>query len=154
MKTSIQLIAGVMLAVFSALGGEPPETSQMIFRDYPALKWDKIVPELGDDSPQICILHVDPKTKASQLLIRTPTGIHVRRHWHSANETHTTVLGTWTFECGGERVEQGPGSFNYIPAKMVHEAWAPAGGLVFITVDGPWDNNWVDGPPTATDLRK
>ena len=65
MKTSIQLIAGVMLAVFSTLGGEPPETSQMIFRDYAALKWDKIVPELGDDSPQICILHVDPKTKAS-----------------------------------------------------------------------------------------
>jgi hypothetical protein len=93
MKTPIQFIAGLMLAVFSTLGGEPSETSQMIFRDYAALKWDKILPELGDDSPQICILRVDPKTKATQLLIRTPTAIHVRRHWHSANETHTTVLG-------------------------------------------------------------
>jgi hypothetical protein len=37
---------------------------------------------------------------------------------------------------------------------MEHEAWAPAGGLVFITVDAPWDVNWVDGAPTAKDLIK
>jgi hypothetical protein len=37
---------------------------------------------------------------------------------------------------------------------MVHEAWLPAGALVFITVDGAWDVNWVEGPPTAADLAK
>ena len=31
---------------------------------------------------------------------------------------------------------------------------ATAGGLVFITVDGPWDVNWVEGPPTDADLTK
>ena len=56
--------------------------------------------------------------------------------------------------CDGEKVEQGPGSFNYLPAKMVHEAWTSAGSVVFITVDRPWDVNWVDGAPTVADLSK
>jgi hypothetical protein len=31
---------------------------------------------------------------------------------------------------------------------MVHEAWSKPdeGNLVFITVDGPWDLNLVEGP--------
>ena len=37
---------------------------------------------------------------------------------------------------------------------MVHEVWVPAGGLVFITVDGPWDVNWVEGAPSAADIMK
>jgi len=41
----------------------------------------------------------------------------------------------------------GPSSFNYIPSKMIHQAWLPDDGLVFITVDSAWDINWVDGPP-------
>ena len=47
-------------------------------------KWDKIVPDLGENSPEICILHIDPKTHATSLLIRTPKAIHVRKHWHTA----------------------------------------------------------------------
>ena len=56
--------------------------------------------------------------------------------------------------CEGKRAELSPGGFNYMPAKMVHEAWLPANSLTFITVDGPWDVNWVEGPPTAADLTK
>lgn len=129
-------------------------TPPMIFSNYEDLKWDKILPDLGENSPEICILRIDPKTQATSLLIRAPTGIHVRKHWHSANETHTVIHGNQVFACEGKRIEQGPGSFNYMPAKMVHEAWLPAGALVFITVDGAWDVNWVEGPPTATDLTK
>src|SRR5262245_30590926 len=33
-------------------------------------------------------------------------------------------------------MEQGPGSFNYLHAKMVHEGLLPAGSLTFVTVDG------------------
>jgi len=65
---------------------------------YEDLKWQAIVPELGEDSPQIAILRVDPSTKATQLLIRTPRKVHVPMHWHSANETHTIIQGTATFE--------------------------------------------------------
>jgi len=134
--------------------GATPDMSQAVFKNYQDLKWNKILPDLGENSPEICILRIDPKTQATSLLIRTPKGIHVRKHWHSANETHTVILGNQVFACEGQRIEQGPGSFNYMPAKMVHEAWLPAGSLVFITVDGAWDVNWVEGPPTAADLTK
>lgn len=127
---------------------------QAMFTNYEDIKWDKILPELGESSPEISILRVEPRTQATKLMIRSPKAIHIRKHWHSANETHTMIRGTAVFACDGKRVEQGPGSFNYLPAKMVHEAWVPAGGLVFITVDGPWDVNWVEGPPTAADLTK
>jgi quercetin dioxygenase-like cupin family protein len=71
-----------------------------------------MVPELGSDSPQISILRVDPKTNATQLLIRTPTKMHVPMHWHSANETHTMIQGTAVFEHEGKREQLGPGGFN------------------------------------------
>ena len=132
----------------------PADMPQALFRNYQDFKWDKILPDLGENSPEICILRIDPTTQATKLMIRTPKGIHVRKHWHSANETHTVILGTQVFACEGKRMEQGPGSFNYMPAKMVHEAWLPAGSLVFITVDGAWDVNWVEGPPTSADLTK
>jgi mannose-6-phosphate isomerase-like protein (cupin superfamily) len=134
--------------------GAKADMPQAIFKNYKDLKWEKIIPDLGEGSPEICILHMEPKTKATKLLIRTPKGIHVRKHWHTANETHTVIIGTAVFACEGKRIEQGPGSFNYLPAKMVHEAWLPAESLTFITVDGAWDVNWVEGTPTAADLIK
>jgi mannose-6-phosphate isomerase-like protein (cupin superfamily) len=130
------------------------DMSEAVFKNYKDLKWEKILPDLGENSPEISILHVDAKTKATKLLIRTPKGIHIRKHWHSANETHTMIVGTAVFACDDHRVEQGPGSFNFLPAKMVHEAWPSAGSVVFITVDGPWDVHWVEGAPTKADLVK
>ena len=131
-----------------------PATNAPMFQKLADAKWNKILPDLGDNSPEICILRVDPKTQATSLLIRTPKAIHVRKHWHTANETHTIIVGTASFACDGKRIELGPGSFNFMPAKMVHEAWLPANSLTFITVDGAWDVNWVEGPPTSADLSR
>jgi quercetin dioxygenase-like cupin family protein len=133
--------------------GEMAE-SAAVFQKLADAKWNKILPDLGENSPEMCILHVDPKTQATSLLIRAPKAIHIRKHWHSANETHTIIAGTVGFACDGQRVELGPGSFNFMPAKMVHEAWLPAGSLTFIAVDGAWDVNWVEGPPTTADLSR
>ncbi len=121
---------------------------------YEDAHWQNIVPELGADSPQIAILRVDAKTQATQLLIRVPKRMHVPMHWHSANETHTVIKGTWVFAHEGKRNELGVGGFNYLPARMHHEAWASDDALVFITVDAAWDVNWVSGPPTKADLGK
>ena len=160
---SYMAVAAAMLAVAVSVRGAPtpgdaegPATgaTDAVFRNYQDFKWVKILPDLGADFPEICILGVEPKTQATKLMIRASKAIHVRKHWHSANETHTVILGTLVFACEGKRVEQGPGSFNYLPAKMVHEAWLPAGSIVFITVDGAWDVNWVEGPPTSADLTK
>ena len=119
---------------------------------YQDLKWEPIVPELGADSPMVSILRVDPKTQATQLLIRVPKAMHVPMHWHSANETHTVIRGNFVFEHEGQQHELGPGGFNYLPARMHHQAWATDDSLVFITVDAGWDVNWVSGPPTKSNL--
>ena len=119
---------------------------------YDDLKWQPIVPELGADSPQVSILRVDEKTQATQLLIRMPKRMHVPMHWHSANETHTVIKGTMVFEHDGQRHELGPGGFNYVPARVDHQAWSSDDALVFITVDAGWDVNWVNGPPTRRNL--
>ena len=119
---------------------------------YEDLQWQPIVPELGADSPQVSILRVDAKTQATQLLIRMPKAMHVPMHWHSANETHTVIRGTFVFEHEGTQHELGPGGFNYLPARMHHQAWSTDDALVFITVDSGWDVNWVSGPPTKANL--
>jgi quercetin dioxygenase-like cupin family protein len=153
--------AGAGLGIFSPLGralaahtpshaASPEEIPrQYMSVRYQDVKWDKIVPQLGEGSPRISMLRIDPITQATQLLIWAPRDFHVPRHWHSANETHTLVSGTMTFECDGKREELGQGSFNYIPRKMVHQAWTKPDedALLFITVDAAWDINWVDGPP-------
>ena len=131
--------------------GQPAGYMGLRFED---LKWQPVVPELGKDSPLIAIARVDPKTKATQLFIRTPTAIHVPAHWHHANETHTLIRGSAVFEHDGQLQRIGVSGFNYVPAKMAHQAWLSAGSLTFITVDGGWDVNWVKGPPTKADLNQ
>ena len=118
------------------------------------LKWNRIFPELGDKSSEISILHEDPSTHATQLLIRVPKNFHVPKHWHSANETHTVIEGTFIMECEGKRAALTAGGFNYMPARMHHEAWTTPtqGALLFITVDSAWDVNWVNGAPKPADL--
>jgi mannose-6-phosphate isomerase-like protein (cupin superfamily) len=129
--------------------GAPPHAINARYDD---LLWQTMVPEMGADSPQVSILRVDPTTKATQLLIRVPKQMHVPMHWHSANETHTMIKGTMVFEHGDQRHELGPGGFNYLPARMHHQAWSSDDALVFITVDAAWDVNWVSGPPSRSSL--
>ena len=117
-------------------------------------KWDKIFPELGEQSAEITMLREDPNTHATQLMIRIPKNFHVPLHWHTAGETITIVNGTFILECEGTRAVLTQGAFNYMPGKMTHEAWTEAkeGALLFITVDGKWDINWVAGPPKRSDV--
>ena len=126
-----------------------PAATHALFTNFEDIAWQPLLPDYGPGGPQVVILHTDPKTQATRLMIRMPGDFHVPRHWHSANETHFMLQGTVIFECDGKRAEQGPGSFNYIPAKSVHQAWSKPGpeAITFITVDSAWDINWVDGPP-------
>jgi len=150
----VVLVTFLAAASLAAQSGAPAKAGQAVNADYKDLKWQSIVPELGADSPQIAVLRVDPATQATQLLIRVPKQVHVPMHWHSANETHTVIRGNWTFEHDGMRHQLGAGGFNYIPAKVHHQAWASDDALVFITVDAAWDITWVNGPPTKADLGK
>src|SRR5258708_37789888 len=104
-----------LIFVVSASGRSEPaqpahggnaDMAQAIFKNYKDLKWEKILPDMGESSPEICILHMDSKTGATKLLIRTPKAIHIRKHWHSANETHTMIFGSSDFACDGKRTTQ------------------------------------------------
>ena len=153
MKTLLHPMLLLMIAVSptAAQPSAPPshDGAHPIYQKYQDLKWEKLRPELGGGSAEITILHVDPESGATQLMIRSPKNYHAPKHWHTANETHTVIYGTFIMQHdGGQKEALGPGSYNRMPSKMIHEAWSPpdGGNLVFITVDGPWDLNLVDGP--------
>ena len=144
------LFGGSWARVFAqAAGSAAPAAAKALFTNFEDIAWQPLLPDYGPGGPQVVILHTDPRTQATRLMIRMPADFYVPKHWHSANETHFMLQGKVIFECDGSRAEQGPGSFNYIPAKSVHQAWSKTGPepIVFITVDSAWDIHWVDGPP-------
>ncbi|MBV8616165.1 MAG: cupin domain-containing protein [Acetobacteraceae bacterium] len=132
----------------------PPHgaSAQAVFLKLQDLKWQKTNPELGSNSPEISILHESPQE--TELLLRNPKNFHVPRHWHSADETITIIRGTFVLKHDGseDRVSLDAGSFAWLPAKMIHEAWTKPDedALLFITADGAFDINWVEGPPKLT----
>lgn len=135
----------------SAMVGD--NAAQPMNLKYKDAKWSQVFPELAEKSPMMTILRVDPVTKATHLMIRVPKNFHVPAHWHTANETHTILTGEFTVLCNGTREELTRGDFNFVPSKMQHEAWSGKdGALLLITVDGPWDLNWVNGTPKPSDM--
>jgi quercetin dioxygenase-like cupin family protein len=145
MKSWLGAIA-ISIAVSPALAADPPSSHPSVHK-YQDLKWEKINPEMGSKSAEIAVLHVNPTTQATEMLIRTPKDTHVPKHWHSANETITIIHGTFIIahEGDSERMSLDAGSFAYMPAKMIHEAWTGPDGeaMYLVTVDGAWDINWV-----------
>jgi hypothetical protein len=154
----VSVIAGSLAGSFAIAADEPAhqESNAAVFTNLENVRWEKFSPDQPDiDLARIAFLRVDPRTQATQLLIKLPPDYYVPKHWHSANETHTVLQGRWVFEHADadgtiHRVQQGPGSFNYLPGRMIHRAWTRPGAdaLVFITVDGKWDLNFVDDPET------
>ena len=146
----------LMFSIKSKAQNQPGMQNQMLHATnikYENMKWAKLQPELGGFSAEITVLHVDPVTNATQLIIRMPGYFHVPKHWHTANETHTVVSGVFVMECEGVRDTLKAGGFNFMPAKMHHEAWALEPSVIFITVDKAWDINWVGGTPKPEDYR-
>jgi quercetin dioxygenase-like cupin family protein len=124
-------------------------------------KFKRDKPELGDKSPESAVLREDPRTHASELLVKLPPGFKLGKHWHTANQTHTIIRGTWVMSAEGASpdgtaapIELGPGSFNYTPAMVVHEGWVKGSEpvLMFVTFDRARDTKMLDtdGPPPRT----
>ena len=81
MKTKLCLATVIALSFLLSSHAVEPVASQEAavkapeFKNLSDLKWDKILPDLGANSPEISVLHVDPKTHATSLLIRTRTSL-------------------------------------------------------------------------------
>ena len=74
MKSTIIALAVSLIALPALAQSTPPEP---VFKNFNDLKWEKTNPELGDNSQEIAILHVNPTTKATELFIRAPKNYHV-----------------------------------------------------------------------------
>jgi len=131
-------------------------TQPAILRNKERLKWVQMLPELGKDSPVYSILRIDPQTDETTIVIEFPTAIHIPKHTHQKSETHILLRGSHLFENNdtGERFDVRTGGYFYLPGKVVHEAWVPAGANAVIILEDGWKVDWVDGPPTAKDLGK
>src|SRR5260370_35725289 len=95
------LIAASPAVAQTGAPGPHDGAAHAIYQKYQDLKWEKLRPELGADSAEITILNVDPKSGATQLMIRSPKNYHAPKHWHTANETHTVIYGTFIMKHDG-----------------------------------------------------
>jgi mannose-6-phosphate isomerase-like protein (cupin superfamily) len=138
-----------IIVVNAPLPQRPPN-EPLTFLQPDEMQWRKMIPSMGENSPKIAVLRHVRQSGATTLLIWTPPNFHVPRHWHSGNEKHMVVSGTFIMECEGKRVVMKAGTYNYMPARMVHQAWTPADDpcLLLTDVDTLWDVNWIDPPPS------
>jgi quercetin dioxygenase-like cupin family protein len=120
------------------------------------LKWEKMLPDLGKDSPVYAVLRVDPKTNEMTIVIEFPTAIHIPKHTHEKSETHLILRGSHRFENSdsGERYDIKENGYFYMAGNIVHEAWVPSGSKAVIILEDGWKVNWLDRAPTAKDLGK
>jgi quercetin dioxygenase-like cupin family protein len=147
-------ILGAAASMFAQTAGGPPAgcpdpSKCPVSRRAEDIAWEKAFPDLGADGPDLAVVHVHPKTQATQVLIRATKQAVVPWHWHTANEAITVVKGTFTVECEGKRIDLGPGSFTYTPSRLIHRATFSEGSMISISADGPFDIHWAGAPPTA-----
>jgi quercetin dioxygenase-like cupin family protein len=130
-------------------------SDESVLRNKPDLRWERMLPELGQDSPLYSVLRVDPNTDATTLLIEFPTAIHIPKHTHEKSETHFLLEGSHLFENNvtGQRFDVRAGGYFYLPGKVMHEAWVLAGARAVIILESGWKVDWLNGPPTAIDLN-
>ena len=71
--TSTAIAVAIQLMLSTSVPSFAQSSDQVLFQKFSDIKWNKDHPELGDKSPEIAFLHVDPQTKATQLMIRLPS---------------------------------------------------------------------------------
>src|SRR5271170_4049030 len=122
---------------------------EIVAKNKEDLIWEKMLPELGKDSPVFAVLRVDPATGATTLMIDFPSALHIPKHTHEKSETHIILRGAHLFEnCDtGERFDVRERGYFYLPGRVVHEAWVPAGSQAVIILEDGWKVDWQDGPP-------
>jgi len=137
-------------------GSVLPVAEATVIKNADDLVWEKMLPELGDDSPRFAILRIDAKTNATTLMIEFPTALHIPKHTHEKSETHIILGGSHLFEetDSGKRFDVRRHGYIYMPGKFIHEAWVPAGSKAVIILEDGWKVDWLEGPPSATDLGR
>lgn len=126
--------------------------SSIVLKNKDDLKWERMLPELGENSPVFSILRVDSKTRETTIKIRFPKAIYIPKHTHNKAETHIILGGSHIFEHNGQKYEVKEHGYIYMPGKFVHEAWVPAGAEAIIILEDGWKVDWITSGPTAKDV--
>ena len=119
---------------------------------YDDLQWQPIVPELGADWPA----GVDSARRSQDA--RDPAADS-----HAEADARPDALAQRERDPYGDQGHdglraRGPAARArarrlQLPSRPhAHQAWSSDDALVFITVESGWDVNWVNGPPTRSDL--
>jgi quercetin dioxygenase-like cupin family protein len=140
------LVGGMMQPAFSE--------EEVVMKNRGDMRWEKMLPELGTDSPLYAILRVDPVSKATTLMIKFPVAIHIPRHTHEKSETHIILGGAHIFEHGGKHYDVKEHGYIYMPGKFEHEAWVPAGSEAVIILEDGRKVDWLESGPTVKDVGK
>ncbi len=143
-----------VLATFSIHMNAQALNDKIVFKNRKDLKWEKMLPDLGDSSPIFTILRVDPKTKATTLMIEFPKAIYIPKHTHKKSETHIILGGSHVFENDGKRYDVKENGYIYMPGKFIHEAWVPAGSKAVIILEDGWKVDWLKNGPSVHDIGK
>jgi quercetin dioxygenase-like cupin family protein len=147
------ILAAAALTFAQTAGGPPagcPDPSKCpVSLCAEDIQWQKAFPDLGPDGPDLAVVHVNPRTQATQVLVRATKQVVVPWHWHTPNEAVTVMKGTFTVECEGKKIDLGPGSFTYTPSRLIHRAAFTEGCMIAISADGPFDIHWAGAPPAA-----
>jgi quercetin dioxygenase-like cupin family protein len=140
------LVSGLMQPTFAE--------EEVVMKNRGDMSWERMLPELGADSPLYAILRVDPVSSATTLMIKFPAAMHIPRHTHAKSETHIILGGAHIFEHGGKRYDVKEHGYIYMPGKFQHEAWVPAGSEAVIILEDGWKVDWLEGGPTTKDVGK
>jgi hypothetical protein len=149
--------AGLLIGVGLLAAGLPNPAlanEEIVFKNSGDMKWEKMLPELGADSPVYSILRVDSISKATTLMIKFPSAMHIPKHTHEKGETHIILGGAHIFKHGGTLYDVKEHGYIYMPGKFEHEAWVPAGSEAVIILEDGWKVDWLEGGPTLKDIGK
>jgi hypothetical protein len=124
-----------------------------------SIQWGECPPNLPPGC-KIAVLMGDPSKAGEEFTMRAfwPDGYKIMPHYHPMTENITVISGTFHMGMGdkfdetkGEKMP--PGSFNSMPAKMHHYAWAEGDTVIQLNAMGPFAMIYVN-PADDPSMKK
>jgi hypothetical protein len=130
--------------------------------DLQALAWQKLDPARSDlDAAEVAIIDSDAKTGATRVALKLQPGESLPAFWQEAQQTYTVVKGTFVAEGidstgQPQRIDQGPGAFTRVPARMIQHLRTKPGSeaVMLVTVYGEWKVNFVEDAARPTEIQR
>jgi quercetin dioxygenase-like cupin family protein len=93
----------------------------------------------------LAVLHGDPSTGPSTILLKFTPGCSVPWHWHTANESLVMASGTGSAQMkDGQPMTMKAEDFLFLSAKGIHRFTAQSAVLLYDMPDGAFDIHYVD----------